>query len=93
MKQELNFTGEGPLAPALGVTKERMDDIQSRVQALLAAPNASIRTVLTAMNEAGDLSFAEWTGLVYSLGYWQAHEHPNRFYETDGTPVNSGGLD
>lgn len=68
MKRDLNFVGRGPLSVALGVAPERIEELDRAVNKILDA-DGSIRDVVTAMNDRGDLSDAEWTGLVFSLGY------------------------
>lgn len=68
MKRDLNFVGRGPLSVALGVAPERIEELDRAVNKILDA-DGSIRDVVTAMNERGDLTDAEWTGFIFSLGY------------------------
>lgn len=94
MKRDLKFVGRGPMSVALGVAPDRIDELDRAVNAIIDG-GGSLKDVITAMNERGDLSDSEWTGLVYSLGYmngynraaaglpaesWSAEEYAARGY-------------
>lgn len=73
MKRDLNFVDRGPLSVALGVPPERIEELDRAVNQIIDA-DGSIRDVVTAMNERGDLTDSEWTGLIFSLGYLDGYQ-------------------
>lgn len=70
-RRELNFVGSGPLAVALGVAPERIKEFDRQVNEMVKA-DASIKDIVSAMNERGDMNDAEWASFLYSLGYFDA---------------------
>ena len=73
-KRALYFSGDGQLPEALGISPERSQAIEAAVNRLVDM-NASKREVLTHFNEAWELTDAEWTAMVFALGYYEGRFH------------------
>ena len=69
MKRDLTFSGSGQMAAALGCDPGRISEIESGVSEMIDH-NASLRAILEHFNDRGDLTDAEWTALVFSLGHF-----------------------
>ena len=70
MKRDLTFVGSGQLPEALGILPARCQIIEHEVADMIDA-NASIRQVLEHFNNHRDLTDAEWTSMVFALGYYE----------------------
>ena len=70
MKRDITFHNDGDLTTALGVSETRSLAIELRINEMIER-NASKREVLTHFNEEWDLSDAEWTSMVFGLGFYE----------------------
>lgn len=73
MKRDLTFVSGGQLPEALGIDPARVARIETIVADMIDA-NDSIRQVLEHLNDAGDLSDAEWTCMVFALGFFEGRK-------------------
>lgn len=72
-KRDIVFHNSGDLTTALGVDETRSRAIELRINELIER-NASKREILTEFNEEWDLSDAEWTSMVFGLGYYEGSQ-------------------
>lgn len=69
MRREIVFRGTGKLAEALQIDPARIGEIETQVHRMISAGH-SVKSIITTMNDRGDLSDAEWTAFVFSLGHF-----------------------
>lgn len=72
MKRDLTFDPKGgQLAVALGIDKQRAAMHEEMVEKMIAK-NWTMEQIITHMNELDDLTDAEWTCFMFSLGHFDA---------------------
>jgi len=70
MKRDLPFNGNhGVLAEALGIDLERSKRCEELVE-LALKEKRSIQWIIETANETLDMTDAEWTTFMYTLGWW-----------------------
>lgn len=75
VRRDLTFNPEGgKLAIMLGCDPKRLPEIEQAVRSLVEQRKSSAE-IITAMNERGDLTDAEWTAFVFGLGNLDARVH------------------
>lgn len=70
IKRDIKFVEAGQLAVALGIPHERLVELEKFVSSMIGGKK-SLQQIIEAMNERGDLTDAEWTATVFSIGYFQ----------------------
>jgi len=66
---------DGVLATALGVTGPRTELFDTIIQGAIDA-GCSLREILDAVQNIFDLTFNEWTAIVYALGVYDGLAEP-----------------
>jgi hypothetical protein len=72
MKRDITFVKpRGVLAEALGLDRDmaRFNELETFTRNLIDQ-DKSLREIITALNERGDLTDAEWTNAMYTLGWY-----------------------
>ena len=70
MKRDLTFVKDGPIWIALGIDNDRTM-LHQKMVADMIEDKCTLQHVIEIMNAKGDLTDAEWTTLMYVLGYYQ----------------------
>lgn len=72
MKRNIIFgTDTSTIGASLGMKSKRGEEIETYVTSLVQS-DRSLEEIITALNERGDLTDAEWTATIFGLGHFCA---------------------
>lgn len=75
--RDIHFVRGGCMTIALGIPAHRVREIDRFVTERIDI-NASIAQIVTDLNARGDLTDAEWTAAIYSIGFFDGQRTTSR---------------